>query len=85
MLEATVAVWALLLWFGFDELIPLFAPLLSRAADHFWATQAARAFVAACWILPATIPMGASFPAVVDALIGCIPRPAEKRSPGSTR
>src|SRR5207249_1276869 len=27
-----------------------------------------RILVAACWILPATVPMGASFPAVVDAL-----------------
>ena len=68
VLEASVAFWALLLWLAFDRLIPIFAPLLATAVDQFWPTQAARALVAACWILPATVPMGASFPAIVDAL-----------------
>jgi len=68
VLEASVALWALLLWLGFDELITLFVPLLERGLDRFWLMQGSRVLVAACWILPATIPMGASFPAIVDAL-----------------
>lgn len=68
LLEATVAIWALLLWVGFDRLINVFTPLLAGGLDRFWFTQVDRVVVASCWILPATIPMGASFPAIVDAL-----------------
>jgi spermidine synthase len=74
LLEAIVAIWALLLWLGFDRLITTFVPLLSKTVDHFWLGQAARALVAACWILPATIPMGATFPAIVDGLTQLLSR-----------
>jgi len=68
MLEAAVALWALFLWLFFDQLIDLFVPFLRAGLDSTVASQAARVLVAGCWILPATIPMGASFPAIVDAL-----------------
>lgn len=68
VLEAAVAFWALFLWLGFDRLITVFVPFLAAGLDSFGVTQLNRLLVAACWILPATIPMGASFPAIVDAL-----------------
>lgn len=68
LLEAIVGLWALLLSLGFGRLIPLFVPMLALGRDRFWLLELVRLFVAACWILPATIPMGASFPAIVDAL-----------------
>src|SRR5688500_6167046 len=67
-LEAAVALWALFLWLTFDRLITVFVPFLAIGLESFWLTQLTRVLVAACWILPATIPMGASFPAIVDAL-----------------
>jgi len=67
-LELGVGLWALLLYLAFDKLIPLFVPLLALGVDRFWLLQVLRLIVAACWILPATVPMGATFPAVVNAL-----------------
>jgi spermidine synthase len=68
VLELCVGFWALVLYLSFDRLIPFFAPLLALGVNRFWVLQCLRVFVAACWILPATVPMGASFPAVVHAL-----------------
>lgn len=68
LLELCVGLWAFLLYLTFDKLIPLFAPLLALGLDRFWLLQCLRVLVAACWILPATVPMGASFPAMVDSL-----------------
>src|SRR5206468_1137270 len=76
--EGVVAAWALFLYVAFDRLIAFFAPLLAHAAGEFWLLQAGRVAVAACWILPATVPMGASFPAVVDAL-ACLGIPDQGR------
>jgi spermidine synthase len=67
-LEAGVAVWSLLLALGAGTLVVMLSPLLRLGADSFWATQALRALVALVWILPPTMLMGASFPAVVDTL-----------------
>jgi spermidine synthase len=57
-LEAVIAILALSLALGCDRLIPLFVPLVRHA----------RLLVAAIWILPITMPLGATFPAIVDAL-----------------
>ncbi len=68
LLELCVGLWTLLLYWTFDQLIPVFAPLLALGLDRFWLLQCLRVLVAACWILPATVPMGASFPAIVNSL-----------------
>jgi spermidine synthase len=68
LLEAAVGLWALILFAGFDWLLPAWAPLLSLGRDHFALLQGLRLLISAVWILPLTIPMGATFPAVVDAL-----------------
>ena len=67
-LEAGIAVWALLLYLLHDELIAFFTPFLSLAQGSFWLLQLCRVLVAVVWILPPTILMGATFPAVVDAI-----------------
>ena len=68
LLEGGVALWALVLFFGFDRLVVVFAPVLAQGVDHFWKLQALRLAVAMVWILPLTVPMGATFPAMVDSL-----------------
>lgn len=68
LLEGAVALWALFLYLTFDQLVSLFAPVLSLGVDHFWRMQLLRVLVASVWILPATIPMGATFPAIVDSV-----------------
>jgi spermidine synthase len=68
LFEGIVAFWALFLYFAFDTLISFFTPFLALGHDRFWLLEILRVAVAACWILPVTIPMGASFPAIVDAL-----------------
>jgi len=70
LLEGTVAVWALFLCLAFDRLIGVFAPFLALGNESGALLQVCRVVVAGCWILPATIPMGASFPSIVDALEG---------------
>lgn len=67
-LEVGVAAWALLLRFGGDKLGVRLVPLLRLGADHFWLLQWLRGLAAGAWILPPTILMGMSFPAVVGAL-----------------
>jgi spermidine synthase len=68
VLEGGIGVWSLLMYRFFDELIPVFVPLLALGLDHFWLLQCLRVVVAVCWIMPLTTLMGASFPAIVDAL-----------------
>ena len=67
-LEGCIGLWALLMYLFFDDLIPIFVPMLALGLNHFWLLQFLRIFVAVCWILPLTILMGASFPAIVDSL-----------------
>lgn len=75
-LEGVAAAWALMLAGGYDLLIPAVAPLLKLAGGHVWLLHLARGAVAALWILPTTIPMGATFPAIADGLeeLGLHPR-----------
>jgi spermidine synthase len=68
LLEGAVALWALVLTFAFDRLVVVFAPILSLGVERFWQLQALRFGVAMVWILPLTIPMGATFPAMVESL-----------------
>ncbi|MBI4912076.1 MAG: hypothetical protein HY823_05010 [Acidobacteria bacterium] len=68
LLESGVALWSLLLFLAHPVLVTLLAPLLRLGAGHFWLLQALRLLVACLWILPPTFLMGATFPAVVDAL-----------------
>lgn len=68
VLEGGVGLCALLMYLFFDDLIPVFVPLLALGLDHFWLLQFLRILVAICWILPLTFLMGASFPAIVDSL-----------------
>ena len=68
LLEGAVALWALCLYLSFGQLVALFRPLLSAGVDHPGRLVLLRFLVAALWILPATVPMGATFPAIVDGL-----------------
>jgi spermidine synthase len=67
-LEGGIGLCALLMYLFFDDLIPVFVPLLSLGFNNFWLLQFLRMLVAVCWIMPLTFLMGASFPAIVDAL-----------------
>jgi spermidine synthase len=80
-LEAGVAAWCLLLFFGYERLIPFFTPVLALGRDSLWSLQALRLFVASLWILPPTILMGMTFPAIVDALdLMRVPQPGRAMS-----
>ena len=68
LLEWGVGLWALALIALAGPLVPALVPLLRPGLDHFWLLQSLRFLIACLWILPPTILMGASFPAVVDAL-----------------
>lgn len=68
VLEAGIGGWALLLYILFEHLTGAFLPLLRTVADNFAALDTARLLVASFWILPPTIMMGATFPAMVDFL-----------------
>ena len=68
LLELGVALWSLLLGLSFDRLVPAGAVLLRTGVDRFWVLQTLRAAVAALWILPPTVLMGATFPAIADHL-----------------
>lgn len=68
VLESGVAAWSLILGLSFDRLIPAGAVLLRPGVDRFWLLQTLRAAVAALWILPPTVLMGATFPAIADHL-----------------
>lgn len=68
MIEAGVGAWSLGLFLGFDQLPRLFAPFLALGAEVPLALAFLRGVVALAWIFPPTFLMGASFPAIVDAL-----------------
>ena len=68
VLEGGVALNALCLYLFFDHLISVFAPILSLGEGHFYFMQLLRLLVSGFWMLPITVLMGATFPAVVDAL-----------------
>ena len=68
LLELGVAAWSLLLGLSFDRLVPAGAVLLRPGVDRFWLLQTLRGAVAALWILPPTVMMGATFPAIADHL-----------------
>jgi spermidine synthase len=78
VLEALVGAWAFVLFVAFDHLIPMFAPLLRLGEGHVWLLQTLRVVVSACWILPLTLPMGATFPALIDGLAQVTRRPPGK-------
>lgn len=68
LLEAAIAIACIVLALAFDHLVALFAPLLRLGVDRPALLLVLRLVVSALWILPVTVPMGATFPAVVDAL-----------------
>ncbi len=65
-LEVLVALACLALVWRFDALVPAFAPLLRLGVDRPALLALMRGVVAAVWILPLTLPMGATFPAIID-------------------
>ena len=72
-MEGAVAMWGLLLYATLDQRYFLFEGFLRAAAGHGWTLALARGAVALCWILPPTFCMGATFPAIVDAVRGFAP------------
>ncbi len=68
ILEGGVALYALLLYLGYDHLVSLFAPLLALLGESSVSLTLGRLVVTACWVLPVTIVMGATFPAVAQAV-----------------
>ena len=68
LLELGVTGWSLLLALGASGLVALFAPFLRLGLGSFEALQSLRLVVACLWVVPPTVAMGATFPAVVDAL-----------------
>ena len=71
LLEAGAALWAVALFLFFDRLIPPFVPLLRGGFEAGpLELGMARLAVAAAWILPPTLLMGATLPAVADVLAG---------------
>ncbi|HWA71535.1 MAG TPA: fused MFS/spermidine synthase [Polyangiaceae bacterium] len=79
LLESGVALWACFLVLGQQELSAALVPLLSSASRSPGLLIAARVLVACVWILPPTVLMGGSFPAMVDAL-EMLRVPAPKRA-----
>lgn len=67
-LEAGVALWAILLALFDESAVSAFVPLLIRGAASAGTLALARTAVASLFILPPTLLMGATFPAVVGAL-----------------
>jgi len=68
LLEAGVGAWALLLAATFPWLQALGGQVVGMAGDSRAALMLLRLLVAAAWILPPTVAMGMSFPAVVGVL-----------------
>jgi spermidine synthase len=66
--EAGIGLWALVLYAGFEHLISVFVPLLRLSGGNLPLLQLLRVIAASTWILPPTILMGSTFPAMVDAL-----------------
>jgi spermidine synthase len=70
VLEVAVAAGCLALAAWFAALVPTFSPWLHAGVDRPLILALLRGLVAAIWILPLTIPMGATFPAITDAADG---------------
>jgi spermidine synthase len=70
-LEAGISLWALVLALVHAHLVVLLTPLLAWAVPHPWLLLLMRFAVACLWILPPTLLMGATFPALVDGLEAC--------------
>lgn len=68
LLEGGIGLWALFLAVGHSSLLGALTPILRMGVDHHIVLQILRFLVACGWILPPTLLMGATFPAVVDAL-----------------
>lgn len=68
LLEAGIGAWAIFLITTYPFMIAMFAPLLSLGAENLWLLQCLRFIVACLWILPPTMLMGATFPAIIDFL-----------------
>ncbi|MBS1784244.1 MAG: fused MFS/spermidine synthase [Acidobacteria bacterium] len=80
-LEGGIAAWSLMLTFGSGAIASLCLPLLSLGADNLWLLQVLRFVVASVWILPPTMMMGATFPAIVDSIDALrIPQPKRAMS-----
>src|SRR5207253_962838 len=69
-LEAVVGICALLLGAFISETQAVSAALVQTAGDDAFLLFAVRVAVAALWILPPTVAMGATYPAVLAALEG---------------
>jgi spermidine synthase len=67
-LELAISLWSLLLLLGSGLLVQALVPLLRLGVGHFWVLQLLRGLVACIWILPPTLAMGATFPAIVETL-----------------
>jgi spermidine synthase len=68
VLEAFVGLWALFMRVGFDPIQASSTSLMQSTGDAPHTLFAIRFGVASLWILPPSIAMGASFPAIVGAL-----------------
>ena len=68
LFEASIGLWALLLYATLDHLIDVFVPLLRLGTANPFLMQFLRIVAASAWILPPTVCMGATFPAIVDVL-----------------
>jgi spermidine synthase len=66
--EASIGLWALLLYASLEHLIDVFVPLLRLGTASPVLMQFLRIVAASAWILPPTFCMGATFPAIVDVL-----------------
>jgi spermidine synthase len=67
-LEGAAALWAAAVALSSGPLVAIMAPAFEWAGDRTWAIFLLRALLAALWIAPPTMAMGATFPAVADAL-----------------
>jgi spermidine synthase len=70
MLETVIGVWALFIGLFFPEVQRFSALVIQAAGDSSATVLAARVAVGALWILPPTMAMGGSFPAIVQWLSG---------------
>ncbi len=67
-LEGFVGVWCLWLWISFAAVLTGSAKVVHLAGDSSFGVFLLRFIIAAAWMLPPTIAMGMSFPAVVGGL-----------------
>lgn len=81
VLEGGIGCWAVILSLSHAHLTEILTPLLRIGGDTFLLLQTLRFIVACVWILPPTLLMGATFPAMIDALeVGRVPSPRKVMS-----